>query len=586
MFSTNEYRDWVRAHGALSEPDRVAIRAEILKLPLRPLFSVLLDTRSEQAAIERSALSLRSQLYRDFEVCFALRHDEATVVRQITEPLGGDVGVRLASLSNLSPDTPAARRNAALAAANGDFVLCLDAGDCLAEQALFECAAEIAGNPKTAAVYSDEDCLDAEGSRHAPCFKTGWDPDLMLSHDMLGRLAAFRRDLALRIGGFRQDFEGAEDHDFALRATAELAPFRIRHIPAVLYHRAVSMCQPEGSLTRRADASRRAVRAFLDQSGQQLAQVRPNPMLPHWHRIHWPLPDPVPHVSIIVPTRDRAELLRSCAEGVLTRTDYENIELVIVDNGSAEDQTLKLFSKLSADPRVQILRSPGPFNFSALMNLGARQSVGEILLLLNNDIEVIDDAWLGEMVSQVLRPDVGAVGAKLIYPDGRIQHGGVILGPGRAAVHELRLLDRNDVGYLGHGASTRSLLAVTGACLAVKRSVFEEVGGLDQVNLPVSYNDVDFCLRIGDRGYRILWTPFAELFHVESASRGYDDQTPEKAARARRELEHLWTSWGSLIDADPFHNPNLLFTWDHPVQLTAPRRKPSWGRAPVPPAAV
>jgi O-antigen biosynthesis protein len=280
----------------------------------------------------------------------------------------------------------------------------------------------------------------------------------------------------------------------------------------------------------------------------------------------------------MIPTRDRADLLANCVEGVLHRTDYSNLELLIIDNGSVEPATLALFHRLcQEDSRVRILNFPGPFNYSALNNAAAREARGEILLLLNNDIDVIEPDWLRELVSHAVRPDIGVVGAKLLYANEQVQHGGVVLGPNGQMIHVHRLSSRNDPGYFGQLALTRTLSAITGACAAIRREVFLEIGGFDEANLPVAFNDIDLCLRAGDYGYRVVWTPFAELFHLESASRGPEHTDPAKRARFLREWQYMRNTWGSLLEsADPFHNPNLLFAWDYFEVPSAPRREKPW----------
>ena len=285
-------------------------------------------------------------------------------------------------------------------------------------------------------------------------------------------------------------------------------------------------------------------------------------------------------VSVIIPTRDRADLLAQCVDGVLHRTGYSNIELLIVDNESTEPATLSLFDHLKrVDRRVRTLRHPGPFNYSALNNAGARAANGEVFLLLNNDIDVIEAGWLRELVSHALRPDVGIVGAKLIYPNQTIQHGGVTLGPGGVPAHLYSFADRNDLGYFGQLALTRTLSAVTSACVAIRRCVFFEIDGFDEINFPVAFNDVDLCLRIGARGYRVVWTPFAELFHLESASRGYDVVDPTKYQRFLRDLQKMHTIWGAKLHSeDPFHNPNLIFCGAQVEIPSSPRQQRPWRR--------
>jgi GT2 family glycosyltransferase len=265
-------------------------------------------------------------------------------------------------------------------------------------------------------------------------------------------------------------------------------------------------------------------------------------------------------------------------DGVLDRTDYPNLELLVVDNGSIEPATHTVFENLTReDNRARILRHPGPFNYSALNNAAAREANGEILILLNNDVSVIGSGWMRELVSHALRPDVGIVGAKLLYANEKVQHAGIVMGPEGHLTHLYRTAAKNDPGYFGQLALPRTLSAVTGACAAIRRSVFFEVGGFDEVNLRVAYSDVDLCLRLGDYGYRVVWTPFAELFHLESATRGPDDEDLAKRERSQRELQHVRRTWGSLLEsADPFHNPNLLFAWDYYEIPASPRCKKPW----------
>jgi O-antigen biosynthesis protein len=280
---------------------------------------------------------------------------------------------------------------------------------------------------------------------------------------------------------------------------------------------------------------------------------------------------------VIVPTRDHPELLAQCAAGVLNRTDYRNLELLIVDNGSIEPAMRTLLDHLVCeDNRVRVLHYPGPFNYSALNNAAAREAKGEILVLLNNDIDVIDSGWLRELVSQAIRPDVGIVGSKLLYANEQVQHAGIVLGPEGYTTHLYRFASKNEPGYLGQLALPRTLSAVTGACVAIRREVYFEVGGLDEVNLPVTFNDIDLCLKLGEYGYRVVWTPYAELFHLECASRGLDNSR-ETQKRFLEEWMHVRRLWGSLLEsADPYHNPNVLFHPNNQEIPSVPRRTKPW----------
>lgn len=462
--------------------------------------------------------------------------------------------------------------NAALASGEGEFVLPLPPDATLAEHALYELAAAIGDDPEADLLYTDEDRVDAAGRRCMPRFKTGWDPDLALGRDAIGLLVAYRKALLERIGGMASPSPGAALalYELSLRAAFAISPAHISHIPAVLCHR---RGDSEASPGWDAEGAREIVRKHLADSDVR-ASVVPAPLAPGWNRLIRDVPDPAPLVSVMVPTRDRSELLERCADAVLSHTDYPSIELLIMDNDSREPAAIGLLRRLSQDKRVRILSCPGPFNYSVLNNLAAREARGEVLVLLNNDTDSIRPDWLREMVSHAVRPDVGAVGAKLLYANGQVQHAGIVLGPGVAVHHQFRFAGRWDVGAGGELALMRTISAVTGACLALRRSVFFEVGGLD-ANLSMAYNDVDLCMRIGDHGYRIVWTPFAELFHAESASRGYDT-TPEKQAFAAEESRYFGRFWSSLLDADPFRNPNLTFGWEAATLSAPPRRKRPW----------
>jgi GT2 family glycosyltransferase len=579
--SRSAYSRWVAVNDTISNPDRVAILAHIAGLPFRPLISVIIPTgKASESSLRESFSSVVSQLYPHWELCIVLdTTGESRWHAILRERSTIDSRVRV---FRLGTDESATATNAALNLARGEFVAFLAGGDILAEHALYEVAIELGGSSSADIVYTDHDQMDAVGQRVNPWFKPGWDPDLLLAHDYISNLSVYRRTLVEQIGFLRPSFEGAELHDLALRATAATSPERILHVPAILYHRhdENKTLHSEHALValRAIAASRRAVRDHLDSRGDINAFLKPAPQIPSANRVVWHVPVHPPLVSVIVPTRDRVDLLAQCVEGVLHRTDYSNLELVIIDNGSIESATHEFFDRLTReDSRIRILRYPGPFNYSALNNAAAREANGEILLLLNNDIAVIDPGWLRELVSHALRPDVGIVGAKLLYANEQVQHAGVVLGPEGHATHVYRLASRNDLGNFGELALARTLSAVTGACTAIRRAVFFEVGGFDEINLPVAYNDVDLCLRIGDYGYRVVWTPFAELFHLESASRGSDSDDPAAYGRSQREWQHIRNTWGSLLEsADPFHNPNLLSRPDYYEIPSSPRRRRPW----------
>src|SRR5690606_11790335 len=448
-----------------------------------------------------------------------------------------------------------AASNSALALAQGEFVALLDHDDELRPHALLEMAEAIAAGAGLGLVYSDEDKLDAEGRRYDPYFKPDFDPDLLRGQNYVCHFTPIRTDLVRAVGGFRKGFEGSQDHDLILRCSERLRPEQVRHVPKVLYHwRAIP-----GSTALSREAKDYASSAGARAVGEHLGRTQPGARveeLSHGHfRVRWPLPSPPPKVSLVVPTRDRVELLRTWVESILERSTYPAFELVVVDNQSSDPAALDYLRQLEGRERVRVLRYDAPFNYSAINNWAAGQCDGEVIGLVNNDIEAITPDWLEEMVSQAMRPEAGAVGAMLYYPDDTIQHAGVVLGVHGVAAHMYAGMPR---GYPGHGGRARvaqSLSAVTGACLLVRRSLWPQVGGLDET-LAVAFNDIDFCLRLVKAGYRNVWTPFAELYHHESASRGSED-TEEKKQRFAREVELMQRRWGERLPCDPSYNPNL-----------------------------
>lgn len=562
----DQYSKWVKLNDTRSAEDRASIRALIPKLRRKPTFSfIFLAVTNGKCNIDPAVDSLIRQLYPHWEAWLPFLGD--------VHP-NGDERLRQSVLH----DDLSIGFNAALADATGDFVVPLPTDVVLPDHALFELAVAINEAPDAAILYTDEDRLDATGSRCSPRLKTGWDPDLTLCRDALGLLVAFDRRELRRTGGMPSvpPLAALGNYALSLHVSAAISSTRVRHVPAILCHRTLD---PDVAPVWNAEQAREVLRAHLACIGDD-SSVMPCPLAPQWSRLVRPLPLQLPLVSVLVPTRDRADLLVRCVTSLLTGTNYSNLELLIIDNGSSEPESVNLLQRLSGDPRVQILHRPGPFNFSALNNDAARHARGEILVLLNSDTEALHPDWLREMVSHALRPDVGAVGARLLYPDRRVQHAGVVLDGQRGVpvVHQLRLSAASDPGPDGELALVRNVSAVTGACLAIRRSVFLEIGGLDEENLPVGYNDIDLCMRVGDHGYRVLVTPFAELLHLESATRGDDGEDAEKRLRDQRETAWFRATWGSMLTEDPFHNPNLLYGWEGTGLAFPPRRMPVWKR--------
>jgi glycosyltransferase involved in cell wall biosynthesis len=553
-----DYSDWIARNDTLSDHDRRLIRCHIASFPDKPKFSILMPVYNTPGEYLRQAIdSVLDQLYQDWELCIVDDASTSSEIRTLLEEYARkDARIR-PSFRRMNGGI-AACTNTALEMASGEWLVLMDHDDVLAEHALYLVAEAINGDPDTAIVYSDEDHIDATGRRCRPYFKPDWDYDLFLGQNLVNHLGAYRADLARRVGGFREGFEGSQDWDFALRVLSSAPSAKVHHIPFVLYHWRVtddsfSQTSPMCAL----EAAQRAVNEHFTRTGQAaVASAVGRSNYPSHLRIKQSLPAAHPLVSIIIPTRDQCELLRNCIDGLVNRTDYEPVEIVIVDNGSSEPDALAFLADLRSRPNVKVVDDPRQFNFSRLVNQGVAASSGGVCVLLNNDTDVINSGWLEEMVSHALRPEVGAVGAKLYYANDTLQHGGVILGLGGVAGHALRLSPRRSAGYFNQLNLTRNLSCVTAACVAIRREVYDTVSGFNERDLTVAFNDVDFCIRVRQVGYQIIWTPHAELYHYEYQSRG-GETTREKAERFRSEVTYMRKQWGPVLDSDPFYNPNL-----------------------------
>jgi GT2 family glycosyltransferase len=551
----SDYAEWVRLYDTQTTADDSSLRERARRLSDGPLISVLVPVyQTPEVWLKRCLDSVRAQAYPNWELCAVDDASPSPRVMEILEAYAArDPRIRVCRREENGHISHAS--NTALAMARGQYVALLDHDDELRPHALLEMASAIRRSPGIGMLYSDEDKIDEAGRRFHPYFKPDWNRDLLLSQNYLCHLAVIKTQLARDMGGFRTGFEGSQDHDLFLRCTSRLEDWQICHVPSVLYHwRAIA-----GSTALARDAKDYASSAGARAVQEQLSLAAPGATveeLPHGHyRVRWPLPEAPPRVSIIVPTRDRVDLLRTCIESLLGQTDYPDYEVVVVDNQSRDPEALQYLKALCDRERVRVLAFDSPFNYSAINNWAAAQCRGEVLCLLNNDIEVVSSDWLRELVSQSLRPGIGAVGAMLYYPDRTIQHAGVVLGLGGVANH---IYAGQPAGHPGHGARAlvaQNLSAVTGACMVVRRAIYEQVGGLDE-RLQVAFNDVDFCLRLLEAGYRNVWTPFAELVHHESASRGRDE-SPEKRARFLGEVGYMEERWGDVLLCDPAYNRNL-----------------------------
>jgi len=469
----------------------------------RPRFTVMLHGRSGSSAqeLERSTRSIEEQIYR----C-------SSVISDPVDPVAKAAGTE------------------------NDYLVPLRVGDVLSNSALFRFAEAIQVNRDAAILYGDQDELDPSGNRARPWFKPRWNREMFLAQDYISSAMAVDMKLLRDAGSSMSDLTN-------IVIEASFADRPIVHVPHILCHVANATDDCGRRLT--------AVSAKLKPVGARCSEGPFGTV-----KVEWPLPAKLPLVTLIVPTKDKIELLRPCVESVLARTDYDPFEILIVDNASVERRTADYLAAIGQHPKVRVVPYPGAYNFSAINNAAAREARGSFLCLLNNDTEVVNREWLTELMRYAVRDEIGAAGAKLLYEDGTIQHAGVVVGIGEAAGHAHRFLPAKEPGYFCQPHVAQYISAVTAACLVVEKKKFEAVGGLDEAGLAVAFNDVDFCLKLEKAGWRNVYVPHAVLIHHESKSRG-DDISPLNVDRYRRELKILQERWGTKTYDDPLHNPNL-----------------------------
>lgn len=577
----NDYAIWLEFYDDLSQEELDRARASVDSLPARPKISVIVPVFNTPEQWLRACIeSVLAQAYPNWELCIA---DDASTLPHVRATLesfaAADPRIKIVFRDSNGHISEAS--NSALEIATGDYVAFLDHDDALHPLALLECVLAFNAHPDWRMLFTDEDKINEAGVRSDPYLKSDWNPDLFLSQNCVCHLSVYERGLVEEAGRFRRGYEGAQDWDLTLRVAERLRPEQIGHVPKVLYHWRMiegSTALAPGEKNYAHNAAMRAIQDHLDRANRN-ARVLEMPGYNGYFQIEHALPSPEPLVSLLIPTRDRVDLLRQCIDSILAKTDYPSFEIIVLDNGSIEAATFKYFQTVSSDPRIRVERYDHPFNYSAINNYGARLARGSILGLLNNDVEVINRGWLREMASHANRPEIGVVGAMLYYPNDTIQHAGVILGIGGVAGHAYVGRTRGYPGHKHRGGLAQSLSAVTAACALVRASVFDQVEGFDE-QLVVAFNDIDLCLRVQAAGYRNLWTPYAELYHHESATRGYE-HTPEKIARFKREERFMQERWGDALLEDPYYNPNFAlnlppFSLAFPPRAYGDQRKEIW----------
>ena len=555
IINRNNYGEWLRRYEKPLKqqyPHFLKIVETMTNMPV--IIVVLLVKECSDRRLLESIHSIVSQLYSQWELYISFdKNTQTSRIAMLEDHVKVDPRIRI--ITSHSDSDICTTLNSLLEQSNGEWIVILNAKDLISTLALYKLIETINRNPEARLFYSDMDKIDESDNRLDPYFKPDWNQTLFYTQNMIGRSAFYHAPTIRNLGGFRDQFLGMYEFDLALRFVEILKQEQIYHIPQVMFHLRTYDNTVTHTLSIPEAAREPGVRALNEHFQRQGVNANAIYAEPGF-RINYALPEALPLVSLIIPTKNALKLIRECVTSILQKTSYRNYEIVIIDNGSDEPATLKYFATLDSELRVRVIREDGPFNYSALNNSAVKLAKGDIVGLMNDDITVITPEWLSELVSIAMQPGVGVVGACLWYPDDTLQHGGVILGIGGCAGHAHKGHEKGDPGYYGRMALMSEFSAVTAACFIVKKEIYEKVGGLNETDLQVACNDIDFCLRVRELGYRNVWTPYAELYHFESATRGYED-TPKKKARLSREAGYIKQKWGRYMLNDPAYNPNL-----------------------------
>ena len=528
-------------------------------LTFKPLFSIIIpvynvDPRWLQAAIE----SVRNQSYPHWQLCIA---DDASTNTDTVDFLKSlaNTDPRIVIRINRKNAGISATSNAALELAQGHFVGLLDHDDLLAKDALLHNATEINSDKTIDLLYSDEDKIAITGKRHTPFFKPDFSPELFHSQNYIGHFVVARKSLVDQAGGFRSKYDGAQDYDLLLR----LVPIArsIKHIPKILYHWREIPGSTAAVFSSKSYADEAGRLALEDYFSKQPNSPRiSNGDFPGTYSIRHTIREQ-PKVSIILPFKDQPELLNRCLNSLFDQTTWQPLEVIAINNNSEQTETHELIKTWKAkNSAIQFSDYSQPFNYSKICNQGVNIATGEIVVLLNSDIEIMSDHWIESLLGFALQKDIGAVGAKLTYPDNTIQHAGIVVGIDNGAGHPYKHFPENHRGYFLRLGLTHNVSAVTGALLMVTKEKYQAVGGLDESDFAIAYNDVDFCLKLMSAGYRNVLNPDCQATHHESSTRGYDLGT-EKLSRHEAEKQRLREKWSQLFESgDPYYNQNLTLT--------------------------
>ena len=556
------YGPWYAAY----VPDEEALEKQRKhKFNYAPLISIAVPAYQTPVEFLKQMIeSLISQTYTGWELCIAnASPDNEEMQRVLADYSAKDVRVRFCSLKeNLGI---AENTNRAFAMAKGEFMGLLDHDDLLAPNALYEIVNTLQDHPQADALYTDEDKVTTDLDEHfQPHLKPDFNLDLLRSNNYICHFFVVRKSIVEKAGGFRKEFDGAQDYDFIFRCTENAR--EVLHVPEILYHwrtHKASIADNPASKMYAFEAGKRAIEAHLERTGTKGTVSHTQDL--GFYRVKYPVQGE-PLVSVIIPNKDEKETLQTCLESLKKNTSYQNFEIIIIENNSTTGEIFKYYKELSRDQQIHLLRWGKEFNYSAINNFGVAHARGEYLLFLNNDVKSIEPDWMEEMLGVCQRPEVGGVGAKLIYPDNTIQHAGCVIGMGGIAGHMFVDMPADRTGYLHKASLLQDMSAVTAACLMMKKEVFEQAGGFTE-ELAVAFNDVDLCLKVRKNNHLIVYDPYAKLYHMESKTRGAED-SKEKVRRFQTEIEYMRCHWMDILkNGDPYYNKNLSLTkWNYSLK--------------------
>ena len=549
------YQKWIRHH----LPDRNELeKQKKTSFGYRPKLSFVVPLyKTPEKYLRRLTESFQEQTYSNWELCFSDGSGAQSPLTELLRELTAKDN-RIKYVSHEEPLQISENTNSAIEIATGDFIAFADHDDELTPDALFRCVKALNEDPELKVLYSDEDKMSMDGHKFfQPHFKPDFNIDLLCTVNYICHLFVVKKEIVDQIGMLKKEFDGAQDYDFVFRCVEAAGREKIHHIPRILYHwrcHEDSTAENPESKMYAFDAGARAIKAHYDRIGVPVEIEKGEYLGLYRTKFLW---EEKPLISIIIPNKDHIDDLKRSIDSIEEKATYRNYEYVIVENNSTEEETFAYYKELEAsNPKAHVVYWDGIFNYSAINNFGASHAKGEYLLLLNNDTEIISPDCLEQLLGYCMRPDVGAVGARLYYEDDTVQHAGVVIGFGGIAGHCFVQQKRDATGYCHRIICAQDYSAVTAACMMVKREAFDKVHGLSE-EFQVAFNDIDFCLRLGKAGYLVVYNPYAELYHYESKSRGLED-TPEKVARFNREIASFEKHWPEILrDGDPYYNPNL-----------------------------